>query len=94
MNELIPLILAPAVSVITNAMERTPGIPYQAKSKTTITAALLGVSLALRFGVAAYQGQLATLDLNQDLQLFGEALMAALAAAGGYSIAKADKPAV
>jgi hypothetical protein len=91
-NTLLPLVLAPAVSTIAKGIEAAPGIPYQAKSKAGITAVLLGASIAVRFGIAAYTGQLATLDLSGDLTLFGEAFTAALAAAGGYSLIKSDKP--
>lgn len=94
MNTILPLFLAPAVSAITHAMEQQQGIPYEGKTKAGITAALLGVSLALRFALAAYQGQLHTLDLAEDGRMFLEALIAALAAAGGYGIAKSDKPTV
>ena len=94
MNTMLPLFLAPAVSAITHAIEQQPGIAYEGKSKAGITAALLGVSLALRFALAAHQGQLDTLDLATDGRLFLEALIAALTAAGGYSLAKSDKPTV
>lgn len=94
MNTILPVILAPAVSAIAHAIEHQPGIPYEGKTKAGITAALLGVSLALRFALAAYQGQLETLDLATDGRLFLESLIAALAAAGGYSLAKSDKPTV
>lgn len=92
MNSMLPLVLAPSVSFIADAIEKTAGIPYQAKSKAGITACLLGVSLAVRFSIAAYTGSLEKLDLSQDLQLLGEAITAALAAAGGYAIVKSDKP--
>jgi len=92
LNTILPLVLAPAVSTITKGIEAAPGIPYQAKSKAGITAVLLGASIAVRFGIAAYTGQLATLDLSEDLTLFGEAFTAALAAAGGYSLIQSDKP--
>lgn len=94
MNTIIPLFLAPAVSAIAGAMEKTDAIPYQAKSKASITAALLGISLALRLGIAAYQGELATLDVRDDAHMFLEALVAAFASAGGYAIAKSDKPVI
>lgn len=92
MNSMLPLLLAPSVSFIADAIEKTPGIPYQARSKAGITACLLGVSLAIRFSVAAYTGSLDKLDLSHDLHMFGEAVTAALAAAGGYSLVKSDKP--
>jgi hypothetical protein len=91
-NSLLPLVLAPSVSVIADAIEKTPVIPYQAKSKAGITACLLGVSIAVRFGLAAYTGSLDKLNVSDDLMMFAEALTAALAAAGGYSIVKSDKP--
>lgn len=94
MNTIIPMLLAPAVSTIATAIEQQPGIPYQAKSKASITACLVGVSLALRFALAAYQGELATLDLREDLHIFGEAVLAALAGAGGYGLVKSDKPVI
>jgi hypothetical protein len=94
MNTILPLFLAPAVSAITHAIEQQHGIAYEGKSKAGITAALLGVSLALRFALAAHQGQLDTLDLATDGRLFLEALIAALTAAGGYSLVKSDKPTV
>lgn len=94
MNTILPMILAPAVSIITAGLEKAPGVPYQAKSKASVTACLLGVSIAVRFAVAAFQGELSTLDLGQDLQLFGEAALTALAGAGGYSLVKNDKPVI
>jgi hypothetical protein len=92
MNTILPLVLAPAVSTVAKGIEAAPGIPYQAKSKAGITAVLLGASIAVRFGIAAYTGQLATLDLSGDLALLGEAITTALAAAGGYSLVRSDKP--
>jgi hypothetical protein len=92
MNTILPLLLAPAVSAVANAIEHQPGIPYEGKTKAGITAALFGISLALRFALAAYQGQLNTLDLATDGRLFLEAAIAALSAAGGYSLVKSDKP--
>ena len=92
MNTVLPLVLAPAVSTIASALEAQPGIPYEAKSKAGITACLLGVSIAIRFALAAYQGDLAQLDIRDDAQLFAESVMSALAAAGGYSLVKSDKP--
>lgn len=94
MEELIPLVLAPAVSLITKALEQRPQVPYGGQTKAGIVAALLGVSIAARFGLAAYTGQLQTLDLGEDVKLFGEALTSALVAAGGYALAKSDKPVV
>ena len=92
MNTVLPLLLAPAVSAIAAGLEKAPAIPYQAKSKASITAVLLGLSLAARFGIAAYQGQLDALDLSHDLELFKEAALTALAGAGGYSLVKSEKP--
>jgi len=94
MQELIPLVLAPAVSLITKALEQRPEVAYAGQTKAGIVAALLGVSIASRFGLAAYTGQLDTLDLGEDIKLFGEALTSALVAAGGYALARSDKPMV
>jgi hypothetical protein len=92
MNTMLPLILAPAVSAIATAIEAQPGIPYEARTKAGITAALLSVSVVARFTLAAYQGQLTSLDLTQDIQLLAESVATALTAAGGYSLVKSDKP--
>lgn len=94
MNLAIVITSAPVVSVITAALEAIPGIPYFAKSKASVIACLLGVSLAIRVATAFASGTLNIMDLKYDIELFAEAALTAAAAAGGYSLVKSEKPVV
>lgn len=74
--------------------EKAPGVPYEGKSKAGIIAALTVAAIACRWGLAWATGTLPGIDWQADARLLVEALAGALAAAGGYAIARSDKPAL
>jgi len=89
-----PLVVAPVASLAANAAEKLPVIPYQGQTKAGIVLALLLASLGVRVVLASATGTLGSLDWQAELRLVVDAVVATLAAAGGYSLTKSDKPTV
>lgn len=84
----IPLMIGPAASVIVEAAKRVPAVPFDGRTRASIALALLVVSLTARAGIAWLNGDLGGLDWNTELRILLDAVLAALAAAGGYSLVK------
>jgi hypothetical protein len=91
---LAPLIIAPLAAALAKAAEKTPAIPYQGGSKGGIIAALTLAAVACRWALAWATGTLPGVDWQADVRLVVEALAGALMAAGGYALARSDKPAL
>jgi hypothetical protein len=91
---LAPLLIAPLAAALAKAAERAPGVPYEGRSKAGIVAALTLAAIACRWALAWATGTLPGVDWAADLRLLLDALMAAGLAAGGYSLARSDKPAL
>lgn len=86
LETLYPLILGPLVAGLVETAKRVPVIPFGGRGRAGIVAALVVASLALRVALAWATGQLATFDWHTELRLALEAIVAALVAAGGYSL--------
>jgi hypothetical protein len=91
---LAPLIVAPLAAALAKAAEKLPAIPYHGASKAGILAALTLAAVACRWALAWATGTLPGIDWAADLRLVLDALLAAGLAAGGYAIARSDKPAL
>jgi hypothetical protein len=91
---LLPLVIAPLASVITEAAKQVPGVPFDGRTKATILAALLVVSLLLRVAIAWVTGTLDTISWADELRVLVDAITAALTAAGGYALLTSSKPSV
>lgn len=91
---LLPLLIAPAASVITEAARRVPAVPFDAATKASILAVLLAVSLVIRVAIAWVTGSLDALDWAGELRVLLDAVTAALTAAGGYALLTSRKPGV
>lgn len=91
---LAPFIVAPLAAAIAKGAEKLPAIPYQGGSKAGIIAALTLAAVACRWALAWATGTLPGVDWAGDLRLVLDALLAAGLAAGGYAIARSDKPAL
>lgn len=91
---LAPIIIAPLAGLLAKLAEKAPGIPYEGASKLGIIAALTLAAVACRWGLAWATGTLPGVDWAADLRLLLDAVLAAGLAAGGYAIARSDKPAL
>jgi hypothetical protein len=91
---LAPFIVAPLAAALAKAAEKLPAIPYQGGSKAGIVAALTVSAVACRWALAWATGTLPGVDWAADVRLVVEALAGALMAAGGYALARNDKPAL
>lgn len=91
---LAPVIIAPLAGLLAKGAEKAPGVPYQGASKAGIVAALTVAAVACRWALAWATGTLPGVDWAGDLRLLLDALLAAGLAAGGYAIARSDKPAL
>ena len=89
-----PLFIAPLASAMTKGAEKLPAVPYVGGSRLGIIAALTVAALACRVGLAWVSGTLVGIDWEGELRLAVDAIAAALMAAGGYAIARSDKPAL
>lgn len=89
---LAPIIIAPIAAALATAAEKAPVIPYQGASKAGIVAALTLAAVASRWALAWATGTLPGVDWEADTRLLLDALLAAGLAAGGYAIARSDKP--
>lgn len=94
LTSLAPLVVAPVASLAANAAEKLPVIPYQGQTKGGIILALLIASLGIRVVLASLTGTLAGIDWQAELRLVIDAVVATLAAAGGYSLVQSSKPTV
>ncbi len=91
---LAPFIVAPLAGLLAKAAEKLPAIPYQGGSKAGIIAALTLAAVACRWALAWATGTLPGIDWAADVRLVVDALAGALMAAGGYALARSDKPAL
>jgi glutamine synthetase adenylyltransferase len=89
---LLPLVIAPAAATITEAAKRVPAVPFDGRTKATILAALLAVSLLLRVAIAWVTGTLDHISWADELRVLVDAIIAALTAAGGYALLTSSKP--
>lgn len=87
-EQLIPLLTAPLVSVLVEAGKRVPVIPFDGGRRASIVLALVIVSLAVRLALAYLGGQLGAFDWQAELKILADALLSALAAAGAYSLVR------
>lgn len=83
-----PLVMGPVVAGLVETAKRVPVIPFEGRGRAGIIAALVVVSLVVRVGLAWATGHLATFDWTTELRIAADAVMAALVAAGGYSLVK------
>jgi lysylphosphatidylglycerol synthetase-like protein (DUF2156 family) len=88
---ILPAILGPAAALTANAVEKTPVIPYQARSISTIVLAVFLSSLAICVIAAGATGRL-TGDWEGILRLLIESIVTTLAGCGAYSLSQARKP--
>lgn len=86
LETLYPLVLGPVVAGLVETAKRVPVIPFEGRTRAAIVSALVLVSLVLRVALAWATGQLATFAWDAELRLALEAIIAALVAAGGYSL--------
>lgn len=87
-EQLIPLLMAPAVSLLVEVAKRVPVVPFDGQRRAAVLAALVVVSLAVRVALAYVGGQLHTINWATELQIVADAVLAAFAAAGTYSLVR------
>lgn len=83
-----PLLMGPLVAGLVETAKRVPVIPFDGKSRAAIVAALVLVSLLVRVALAWATGTLESFAWEAEIRILGDAIMAALVAAGGYSLIK------
>lgn len=83
-----PLIMGPLVAALVETGKRVPVIPFEGRGRAGIVAALVVVSLAVRVALAWATGTLEAFAWEAELRIAFDAIMAALVAAGGYSLVK------
>ena len=83
-----PLLMGPLVAGLVETGKRVPVIPFDGGSRAGIVAALVVVSLVVRVALAWATGTLSSVDWSAELRVVFDSIMAALVAAGGYSLAK------
>lgn len=83
-----PLLMGPVVAGLVETAKRVPVIPFDGKSRAAIVAALVLVSLLVRVALAWATGTLEAFAWEAELRIAFDAVMAALVAAGGYSLLK------
>lgn len=82
-----PLAMGPVVALLVETAKRVPVIPV-GPHRASIIAALIVASLAVRLALAWATGQLETFAWEAELRIAIDAIMAAVVAAGGYSLLK------
>lgn len=88
LEALIPLVMGPATAVVVEAAKRVPVVPFNGGSRASVAVALIVVSLGARAGLAWLNGDLSGLDWGTELRILLDAVIAALVAAGSYSLVK------
>lgn len=83
-----PLVMGPLVAGLVEVGKRVPVIPFDGTRRLQVVAALLVVSLLIRVALAWATGTLGSFDWEGELRIVFDAVVAALVAAGGYSLAK------
>lgn len=83
-----PLVMGPLVAALVETGKRVPVIPFDGKSRAAIVAALVVVSLLVRVALAWATGQLEAFAWDAEIRIAFDAVMAAMVAAGGYSLLK------
>lgn len=83
-----PLLMGPLVAGLVETAKRVPVVPFDGGSRAAIVAALVLVSLLVRVALAWVTGDLGAFAWETELRIAFDAIMAALVAAGGYSLVK------
>lgn len=83
-----PLLMGPLVAGLVETAKRVPVVPFDGGSRAAIVAALVLVSLLVRVALAWVTGDLGVFAWEAELRIAFDAIMAALVAAGGYSLVK------
>ena len=89
----LPILAGPVASVVTNAAEKLPVVPFKGQSVATIVLAVFLASLAICVIVAGATGRLSG-DWQSLLRILIEAIATTLAGCGAYSLTQARKPLV
>lgn len=84
----IPLALGPVTAIVVEAAKRVPVVPFDGRNRASVALALVTVSLGARAGIAWLNGDLGGLDWGTELKVLIDAVIAALVAAGSYSLVK------
>ena len=87
-QHIFPLVMGPLVAGLVETAKRVPVIPFEGAGKVGIIAALVVVSLAVRVALAWATGTLEAFDWATELRILADAVMAALTAAGAYSLVR------
>lgn len=90
-QHLFPLLMGPLVAGLVETAKRVPVIPFEGRGRAGIIAALVVVSLLIRVGLAWATGTLEAFAWEAELRIVFDAVVAALVAAGGYSLVKPDR---
>lgn len=83
-----PLLMGPLVAGLVETAKRVPVVPFDGGSRAAIVAALVLVSLLVRVALAWVTGDLGAFAWEAEIRIAFDAIMAALVAAGGYSLVK------
>lgn len=87
-QHVFPLVMGPLVAGLVETAKRVPVIPFEGRGKAGIIAALVVVSLLIRVGLAWATGTLEAFAWEAELRILADAVMAAMMAAGTYSLAR------
>jgi len=83
-----PLLMGPLVAGLVETAKRVPVIPFEGRGRAGIIAALVVVSLLIRVALAWATGTLEAFAWEAELRILADAVMAALTAAGAYSLVR------
>lgn len=86
-SHVFPLAMGPIVALLVETAKRVPVIPV-GPHRASIIAALVVASLAVRVALAWATGGLESFAWEAELRIAIDAVMAAIVAAGGYSLIK------
>ncbi len=87
-QHIFPLLMGPLVAGLVETAKRVPVIPFEGRGRAGIIAALVVVSLLIRVALAWATGTLDAFAWEAELRILADAVMAALTAAGAYSLVR------
>jgi hypothetical protein len=87
-QHIFPLLMGPLVAGLVETAKRVPVIPFEGRGRAGIIAALVVVSLLIRVALAWATGTLDAFAWEAELRILADAVMAALTAAGTYSLVR------
>jgi len=87
-QHIFPLLMGPLVAGLVETAKRVPVIPFEGRGRAGIIAALVVVSLLIRVALAWATGTLEAFAWEAELRILADAVMAALTAAGAYSLVR------